>query len=351
MRNTALAPRHGTVPKWRIGKGDARSSGCTAVLGGDTRIICPQAGPITKAPDNEGTMMRAFWLRGPLWLRGSLAGLVAALIAFSAEAQQASPPPYPVPPQYAAPQYAPPQYAAPNYPPPNYAPPQYAAPNYAAPPYGGPQYGGPQNIAPKPAAPKYAAPRAVVERLQKAITDVLKHSKKLGFSGRYDKLDPIIRSSFNLPFMAKTAAGTHWSGASAEARRHFVEAFSRMTTAIYAMRFDDNDGEFFAIMGEEQSGERSALVRTEMRKPDGNHVAVNYLLREIGGPWKIVDVYAMGRVSELAARESNYDGILKTESLDDLAATMDAEVTKMRRRDELLRRAQSLSDSESADRN
>jgi phospholipid transport system substrate-binding protein len=190
-------------------------------------------------------------------------------------------------------------------------------------------------------------PITVVEQLNAVILNVMKESSYLGFDGRYAWLDPVIRDSFNLPFMAETAAGTHWSKATDAEKRHFVEAFSEMTTAIYAVRYDSYSGETFRTLGQEMVGQSSVLVRSEIVKPDGNRIPVHYLLRNIGGEWRIVDVYAWGRVSELAGRQANYEKLLQTESLDDLSDTIEQEIADLRR-EGALRRTASPPDSESA---
>jgi phospholipid transport system substrate-binding protein len=190
-------------------------------------------------------------------------------------------------------------------------------------------------------------PRAVVDQLNAVILNVMKESSSLGFEGRYAWLDPVIRDSFNLPFMAETATGIHWSKATDAEKRRFVEAFSEMTTAIYAVRYDSYAGETFQTLGEEMVGQSSVLVRSEIVKADGNRIPVHYLLRNIGGVWRIVDVYAWGKVSELAGRQANYEDLLKMESLGELSDAIEKEIADLRRED-ALRQAASPPGSQAA---
>ncbi|MGB8275915.1 MAG: ABC transporter substrate-binding protein [Alphaproteobacteria bacterium] len=179
------------------------------------------------------------------------------------------------------------------------------------------------------------SPRWVVEQLNDVIENVMKESSSLGFEGRYQWLDPVIRDSFNLPFMAEVAAGRYWGRGTEEQKRLFVEAFSKMTTAIYAVRFDTYAGDTFVIQGEEMVGQSSVLVRCQIVRSDGNRIPVHYLLRSFDGPWRIVDVYAWGKISELTGRKETYEPILKDEGMDVLAKSLETEVAKMRRTEAL----------------
>ena len=40
-------------------------------------------------------------------------------------------------------------------------------------------------------------------------------------------------------------------------------------------------------------------------------VALNYLLRDFGGAWRVVDVYLSGTVSELASRRAEFTTLLR----------------------------------------
>ena len=40
-------------------------------------------------------------------------------------------------------------------------------------------------------------------------------------------------------------------------------------------------------------------------------MALNYLLRDFGGAWRVVDVYLSGTVSELASRRAEFTGLLR----------------------------------------
>ena len=51
-------------------------------------------------------------------------------------------------------------------------------------------------------------------------------------------------------------------------------------------------------------------------------VALDYVTRQAGDRWQVVDVYLTGTISELATRRSEFAAILKNEGIDGLIAAL-----------------------------
>ena len=184
-------------------------------------------------------------------------------------------------------------------------------------------------IGPVPAQERAPAAVAVVERLQEALLEAMRNAASLGFSGRYDLLEPVVRRTHDLPAMAGFVLGRHGRTLSAEQRRRFEEAFAAFSVATYASRFDDYGGERFEQRGLQRRSAERVSVRTALIKPDGDEVRLDYLLQR-SGDWQIVNVVADG-VSDLAVRRSEIDHIIRTEGFE---AAIDALRDKVRARSE-----------------
>lgn len=169
----------------------------------------------------------------------------------------------------------------------------------------------------------------VVDRFHASLINVMKEGSNLGYDGRFQWLSPVIRETFNLPFMAEVTAGIYWAKASEEQRKRFVEAFSNFSTATYAERFDNYGGEVFATQGADEEGRTSVVVRTELTDKDGGHTQLSYLLRDFDGQWKIVDVYLNGSISELAVKKSDYSDILKNGGMDALSKAIEDKIASI----------------------
>ena len=149
---------------------------------------------------------------------------------------------------------------------------------------------------------------------------------QLGYQGRYDRLAPVLKETYDTPFMAEKSVGRHWKQATPADQAKLVDTFSRFMVANYAGRFDGYSGESFEIVGEEPSAQETVLVRTRLVQPQGEVVQLNYRLREANGSWKIIDVYLNGTVSELALRRSEYASLIKREGWSAVIAALDQRI-------------------------
>jgi phospholipid transport system substrate-binding protein len=154
------------------------------------------------------------------------------------------------------------------------------------------------------------------------LLDMMKQAKQLGLKGRYDKLAPVLTKTYDLASMSRIAVGQSWSALSAPQQLSIVNAFTRMTTATYASRFDDFSGEQFEILQTVDQPSGDKIVKTRIIQSNGKIVALNYLMRKSGNDWKIIDVYLDGTISELANRRAEFGAILKSGGPDALVSSL-----------------------------
>jgi phospholipid transport system substrate-binding protein len=169
-----------------------------------------------------------------------------------------------------------------------------------------------------PALPAWAeieATDAAVTRIRAfydALLSVMKQADKLGIRGRYDKLAPTVRSTFDLAAMTRIAVGPEWNSIPPEQQAALIENFTQMTIATYANRFDSYSGERFEVDATAEPRNTGRIVHTRLFPSTGEPVTLNYLMRGSGDGWSIVDVYLTGTISELATRRSEFGAILKS---------------------------------------
>ena len=169
-----------------------------------------------------------------------------------------------------------------------------------------------------PALPAWAeieATDAAVTRIRvfyDALLSVMKQADKLGIRGRYDKLAPTVRSTFDLAAMTRIAVGPEWNSIPPEQQVALVDNFTQMTIATYANRFDSYSGERFEVDATAEPRNTGRIVHTKLFPSTGEPVTLNYLMRGSGDGWSVVDVYLTGTISELATRRSEFGAILKS---------------------------------------
>ena len=162
------------------------------------------------------------------------------------------------------------------------------------------------------------SPVAVVETLHAALIDVMKSADKLGCSGRYAQLEPVISHNFNLPFMVKSAVGPYWRKLENGQKLQVLESFTGLTISTYASRFDGYSGEQFHTVQQEAGPRNTVIVRTYLQKTDGDKVELDYLLRPSKEGVQIIDVFLDGAISEMATRRSEYGAVLQNDGINAL---------------------------------
>jgi phospholipid transport system substrate-binding protein len=172
-------------------------------------------------------------------------------------------------------------------------------------------------------------PQQVVEKSYTVLLGIMKEARTLGYEGRFERLAPAVEATFDLPYMAKRAAGSYWDKASDDQRQRYVEAFGRMTTASLATRFEEYKGERFEMLGTEEKSPTSVLVKTRLVETDGHTVPIDYVMQNLDGSWKVTDIFTMGSVSEVAVKTADYAAVLRNGGIDALAGALDNKVVAL----------------------
>lgn len=174
--------------------------------------------------------------------------------------------------------------------------------------------------------------RKVVEGLNTTLLDVMQSADELGYRGRYEKLEPVLRAHFDFAFMAKIAVGRVWNDFDQEQRDQLIERFAEMSIATFAARFDGYSGERFEIIGETPGRRNTIVVDDQLIRPSDPPVGLNFVLRqadeEAGGEqaWRIIDVKLDGKFSELARQRAEFAAVLERGGYDQLIAALDERI-------------------------
>jgi phospholipid transport system substrate-binding protein len=190
--------------------------------------------------------------------------------------------------------------------------------------------GGPAGASEPGALPPDAAAGAV-EGLHETLLGVMQEADALGFSGRLERIRPVLLELYDFPFMAEKSVGLGWRQLDDEGRSQLVDAFSRLAIATYAARFDRYDGARFESLGVQPATHGTVLVKTQIVRESGETVALDYRMRPVEGRWRIIDVFLNGTVSELALRRSEYSGVLKREGFDALIQAIEQKIASQER--------------------
>jgi phospholipid transport system substrate-binding protein len=181
------------------------------------------------------------------------------------------------------------------------------------------------------ASPANAGPASdIIGKLNTVFTDVMQNGKALGYEGRYKKLEPVLVEAYDFTEMARVTTGRYWRDFTDDEKQQVVAAFRNLSIATYAARFDGSSSERFEILGEEPAPAGNLRVNNQIVPASGEPIRVDYLLRQNGGQWRVIDVYLKSSVSELAVRRDEFANILAKSGFDGLIADLKEKVAKLR---------------------
>ncbi len=145
-----------------------------------------------------------------------------------------------------------------------------------------------------------------------ALVETMKQAQRLSVKARYEKLEPAVRATFDLPAMTRIAVGPTWTSIGPDDQQALIEQFGRLTIATYANRFDSYSGERFEVDPQVETRGANRIVHSTLVLPKGDPIALNYLVRSGDDGWKATDIYLKGTISELATRRSEFGALLRS---------------------------------------
>ncbi|MEI8235910.1 MAG: ABC transporter substrate-binding protein [Methylococcaceae bacterium] len=170
-----------------------------------------------------------------------------------------------------------------------------------------------------------ATARQIIDKFQTELIHVMKDGKKLGYAGRYEKLEPAVLNSHDLLKIARIVVGKEGEKLTEEQQKKLADVFTRISVASYAHNFKDFSGEEFIIDSEEETKNGGVVIHSHLTIPDDKPVKFDYMLKEKGASWRIINIIANG-VSDLALKRSEYTAILQRDGFDALISQINEKI-------------------------
>jgi phospholipid transport system substrate-binding protein len=175
------------------------------------------------------------------------------------------------------------------------------------------------------AAAQSSGPAAVVEKFNAKLLEAMQGGEKLGYTGRYALLEPVIYDVFAFDLMTRISSGKHWQSMSADQRDRLIELYRQWSTATYARRFDAFADQRFEVLAPPQALGSRINVRSHMVKSNGEVILFLYKLKMIRQQWRIVDIHVKG-VSQLANTRAQFTSILDRDGYEVLLKTLQEKI-------------------------
>ncbi len=156
----------------------------------------------------------------------------------------------------------------------------------------------------KPMPVAAAEPTAFVTDLaDRAITRLT--AKELNQAARNAEFRKLLVSNFDVPAIGRFVLGRYWREANDAQRAEYMKLFEDLLVITYGNRFAEYGGEKLKVQQGRDLGGGEILVGSEVIRPVGAPVKVDWRIRKSGDNLKIIDVIIEG-VSMAVTQRDDY---------------------------------------------
>lgn len=136
-------------------------------------------------------------------------------------------------------------------------------------------------------------------------------NKALSRQQAVDRFRTLLNAGFDVPYIGRWVLGRFWNQATPQQQAEYQALFEKLIVDTYANRFIDYSGETFKIAGTRPEGDADTTVTTQIIRPSGPPVAVDWRVRKAGAGHKIIDVAVEG-VSMGVTQRQEFASVIQT---------------------------------------
>lgn len=159
--------------------------------------------------------------------------------------------------------------------------------------------------------------KKTVDRLNGALVEAMKGGTKMGYNGRYKKLEPVIRETFEFEAVSQIALGAHWKKLQDDQKLAFMNKLRDLSIATYAAQFKEYGGESFQFDSSQDIKNGRLLLRYNLVAPNEKPIKFEYFVGQFNGQWHIINIVVDG-ISDLALKKAQYTSVIDREGFNAL---------------------------------
>ena len=134
-----------------------------------------------------------------------------------------------------------------------------------------------------------------------------------GEAKREAEMRRLLNEGFDIEFIGRFVLSRYWRSASEAERAEFRQLFEDYLIAAYGRRFGTYSGEKFVIGQTFPQDDERAVVRSDVVRPSGDTMTVDWRVQRREGKWRVVDIMVEG-VSMMVTQRSEFTALLQREN-------------------------------------
>lgn len=177
------------------------------------------------------------------------------------------------------------------------------------------------------------APDALVRKTTDEIVASIKNDKDLVANSRklLDLVDAKVLPHFNFTRMTMLAVGRPWRDASPAQRDQLVRQFRTLLVRTYSTALEQYSNQTIDVKpANAKPADTEATVRTQIKQPGGQAIAMDYRMEKTPQGWKVFDVSVEG-VSIVTTYRSSFATEVSKGGVEGLIKTIADQNTRLER--------------------
>jgi phospholipid transport system substrate-binding protein len=167
---------------------------------------------------------------------------------------------------------------------------------------------------------------ATIQQFYGPLLQIMKEGRHTPFQQRYQTLAPAVDQAFDLQGILRVSVGAYWSSVPAAQQQTLFTVFRAFTIANYVSNFHAYKGRVISVSPTTRAVGAQQIVSTTITKPSRDPLRIDYVMRNEGGSWKVVDVLLDGTISRVAEQRSDFASLVTKGDASQLIATLKAKV-------------------------
>ena len=175
-------------------------------------------------------------------------------------------------------------------------------------------------------ADNVADARKPVDRLNTVLIEAMKGGAQLGYAGRYKKLEPVVRETFDFEAVSLIALGGHWKKLDEQQKAAFMAKLTELSIATYAAQFKEFGNDAFQFESGQELKPGRLTLRYNLVAPKEKPIRFEYFVGQFDGKWQIINIVVDG-ISDLALKKAQYTSVIDREGFDALLVKLTQKIS------------------------
>lgn len=152
------------------------------------------------------------------------------------------------------------------------------------------------------------ASRVLIDKMGADILKIYK-DKEITKQDKANAFAKLFEAHFDLNPVARFVLGRYWRVATPDEKAEFTKQFHAYIVKTYSARMGSYSGQEFEVVGARDLSKREAIVKSEVRSPDGRIFKVDWRLLTRDGKTRVTDLIIEG-VSLAVTHRSEFAAVI-----------------------------------------